>query len=267
MILPYKDPEKKKQYEKIYRQRPYVKARNAEKARKSYKKNPEKHIQAVTRSRKKNPDLHRAINRKSFRKHKTKRLQHESQSLKERRIRVLTYYSKGTPKCKICEVKEIPFLAIDHVYGRKAMGHSRKTQTKVHFRELDKNHPKGYQVLCHNCNVMKWRLERKKNLSKNPRAVIDRNYKHRKKKQVLGHYSNGKLKCACCGFAQYDGLSIDHIEGRKKWGHGDDMKGFKLYHWLKKNNFPKGFQVLCMNCNQAKRDNSICPHEKYKKNI
>jgi len=34
--------------------------------------------------------------------------------------------------------------------------------------------------------------------------------------------------------------------------------------WIRKNNFPKGFQVLCMNCNWGKghsKDNK-CPHER-----
>jgi hypothetical protein len=32
--------------------------------------------------------------------------------------------------------------------------------------------------------------------------------------------------------------------------------------WLKRNNFPSGYRVLCMNCNHGrKRNGGICPHE------
>jgi len=48
----------------------------------------------------------------------------------------------------------------------------------------------------------------------------------------------------------------------KKWKHGMDMSSDVLYSWLKKNNFPKGFQVLCMNCNFAKGKLGKCPHQK-----
>jgi hypothetical protein len=37
--------------------------------------------------------------------------------------------------------------------------------------------------------------------------------------------------------------------------------GVHTYTWILKNNFPDGFQVLCMNCNWGKRMNGICPHQ------
>ncbi len=138
------------------------------------------------------------------------------------------------------------------------MGHTRNKNTLSLYRELHKKHPEGYQVLCSNCNMMK--EIRNKNNSKNPKAIKSRYYKKRSKKQVMEHYSNGELKCSCCGFAEIDGLTIDHIEGRKKWNHDKTMGSNRLYDWLKKNKFPIGFQVLCCNCNFAKRDTRICPH-------
>ena len=176
------------------------------------------------------------------------------------RLDVLTYYSKGTPKCKNCGITEYAFLQIDHIYGRKAMGHKTKNTISV-YRELHKKHPEGFQVLCGNCNLMK-EIRSHKTHSKHPGAVKSRYYKKLDKKQVLEHYSNGELKCVCCGFAEIDGLSIDHIEGRKKWKHGKDDRSDELYSWIKRNNFPKGFQTLCMNCNHAKGRLGKCPHQK-----
>jgi len=82
------------------------------------------------------------------------------------------------------------------------------------------------------------------------------------KKQVFIHYSNGVVQCACCGELEYEFLTIDHINGKKEHGHDQGMTGGRLYSWLMENNFPDGFQVLCMNCNWAKGHFDICPHQK-----
>ena len=50
-----------------------------------------------------------------------------------------------------------------------------------------------------------------------------------------------------------------------KSGYSSSMGATNLMHWIIVNNFPKGFQVLCTNCNFAKgivRNNNKCPHEK-----
>ena len=72
-----------------------------------------------------------------------------------------------------------------------------------------------------------------------------------KKLDILSHYSNGTMKCAHCGFDDIRALSIDHINGggaphRRKTGND-------VYCWLKRNGFPEGYQVLCMNCQLIKR--------------
>ncbi len=78
--------------------------------------------------------------------------------------------------------------------------------------------------------------------------------RHQKLKVVvLTHYGNGKLACMRCGFGDVHALSIDHISGggnnerRKMRGSG------QLYKFLKGNNFPRGYQTLCMNCQFIKR--------------
>lgn len=78
---------------------------------------------------------------------------------------------------------------------------------------------------------------------------------------VLQHYSNGDPKCACCGEAIYEFLSLDHIDGggtqhRKKLGSK------YIVSWIIQNNFPPGFQVLCHNCNMAKGFYGVCPHQR-----
>lgn len=101
-----------------------------------------------------------------------------------------------------------------------------------------------------------------KNRERNIKRSI--NYREEKKKLCLIHYSGNPPKCACCGEKIYEFLTIDHINGDGAQ-HRKKIKGSgsKIYYWLVQNNYPKGFQVLCMNCNWASRISGICPHKKY----
>jgi hypothetical protein len=70
--------------------------------------------------------------------------------------------------------------------------------------------------------------------------------------------------CACCEEKEPIFLTIDHInndgaEHRREIG---SVGGRSFYSWLRKNNYPEGFQVLCWNCNSGKHLNGgVCPHE------
>ena len=71
------------------------------------------------------------------------------------------------------------------------------------------------------------------------------------KMQVMIHYSNGSLVCAECGQDDFTKLSIDHINGG-----GDNHRrllginsSYHFYLWLKRNNYPMGYRVLCKSCN------------------
>ncbi len=88
-------------------------------------------------------------------------------------------------------------------------------------------------------------------LVKKHRAGYRAKWYLKKKLGILSHYSNGTMKCARCGFDDIRALSIDHINGggaphRRKTGND-------VYGWLKRNGFPEGYQVLCMNCQLIKR--------------
>ena len=79
------------------------------------------------------------------------------------------------------------------------------------------------------------------------------------RKEVLRHYGG---RCACCGEATPEFFEIDHINGGGNWHRKKINKkgGKSFYIWLKKNNFPPEFQVLCSNCNHAKGCYGACPH-------
>jgi ferric-dicitrate binding protein FerR (iron transport regulator) len=76
----------------------------------------------------------------------------------------------------------------------------------------------------------------------------------------------GGFKCACCGETERLFLSIDHVHNdgaqmRKAKLYSGNGTGF--YQWLRKNGFPDGFQVLCMNCQIGKHKNGgVCPHQR-----
>lgn len=80
------------------------------------------------------------------------------------------------------------------------------------------------------------------------------------KTQVIAAYGG---ICACCKESSLPFLSIDHIEGggRKHRKEVGITSGSGFYRWLRDNNYPKGFQVLCYNCNCAKRTEKVCPHQ------
>lgn len=73
---------------------------------------------------------------------------------------------------------------------------------------------------------------------------------------VLKQYGEA---CKCCGEARFEFLTIDHINSDGAT-HRKEIKTTTLYRWLIANNFPPGFQTLCMNCNFAKGKYGFCPH-------
>jgi len=88
-----------------------------------------------------------------------------------------------------------------------------------------------------------------------------RRYQRALKIEILSYYSDGNLKCVICAEKRLACLSIDHIRGGGE-AHRKEIKGTGggfFYKWLKKNGYPNGYQVLCMNCQWIKREkNNEC---------
>lgn len=74
-----------------------------------------------------------------------------------------------------------------------------------------------------------------------------------RKSEVLAHYGNGHIACVRCGFDNIRALSIDHIGGGGNTHRKITGEGCQFYYWLKRNNFPTGYQTLCMNCQALKK--------------
>ena len=215
------------------------------------------------------------------------------------RVKVLLGYSKrlsksDIPCCNCCgENSHTEFLAIDHVLGKKQMnsipelvkiGYSSKLKDYfLHEWIMDNNFPEGFQILCHNCNQSKENTKHNSCIHGNrdqTKFKPDKSASHALslRMKVFPHYSkrhsNSDIACCrCCGEnSNMEFLALDHILGRYemnsipelvKIGYSSKLKNRPLLVWIKNNNFPKGFQILCHNCNMAKgnsKDNK-CPME------
>ena len=74
------------------------------------------------------------------------------------------------------------------------------------------------------------------------------------KREALQHYSGGVPQCAICNEDDTDVLCIDHINGGGK-AHRQELRtsgGTTIFYWLRRENYPQGYQVLCANCNMKK---------------
>ena len=182
---------------------------------------------------------------------------------------VFSGLSGGEPECVHCEETEFLFLTIDHVDGRKTAKEKRGVMKsdelyrmiRREFNETGKWSDK-YQVLCYCCNMIKERKRRLYLYCNTPDSILHRKYREKLKLEVFSHYSNGKPKCACCQWDKdTDGLSIDHIHGRKDPKEPKGLSSYPLYRYVKKSGYPPTFRVLCLNCNAAIGHHGKCPHE------
>ena len=164
--------------------------------------------------------------------------------------------------CNCCGEAIKDFLTIDHCNNngnieRRSMG-LRSLYNKL--SKLPKSN--DYQLLCWNCNC-----------SKNAFGVCFHNYHeddtslspqtrwYRKlKKQTIIEYGG---KCVCCEESRLGFLTIDHINGGGRVERQKVGTGSRFYRWLKNNNFPSGYQVLCYNCNCSKGALGCCPHQSF----
>jgi hypothetical protein len=71
--------------------------------------------------------------------------------------------------------------------------------------------------------------------------------------ECLTHYGKGKLACVRCGYDKIDALSLDHINGGGHEQRKITGTGVNLYKWLKRRNYPEGYQTLCMCCQHIKK--------------
>lgn len=90
---------------------------------------------------------------------------------------------------------------------------------------------------------------------------IKRSRRQEIRQQVIAHYGG---VCACCRESTPLLLTIDHKDNdganhRRSVTGG--RGGIRFYRWLLAEKFPKGYQILCWNCNAGRHLNGgVCPH-------
>lgn len=110
------------------------------------------------------------------------------------------------------------------------------------------------RAYCTPCGTKRTKLWRDRNIDR--RRAGDREYSRKKKLEVFARYGGA---CACCGEATIEFLTIDH-----KLNNGNaERRAYKSQTWkiAIKRGFPNDYQILCYNCNNAKANHGICPHE------
>ncbi len=88
-----------------------------------------------------------------------------------------------------------------------------------------------------------------------------KNWSRERKIETFNKY--GGCFCSCCDETNVDVLSIDHINGggNRHRKQNNISGGAQFYKWLRDNNYPSGFRVLCHNCNFSLGIHKYCPHD------
>jgi hypothetical protein len=151
---------------------------------------------------------------------------------------------------------------LEYNMGRSRDGYSKEYRDKHHDKILEyhrayykknKRRLKEYQ-----------RLYRKTRKDPAEERKYQNEWRRRRKAAAISAYGG---KCACCGETEPAFLTIDHEngDGSKHRAAIHAKPGQSTYNWLAKNGYPKGFQVLCWNCNSGRAVNGgVCPHQKGK---
>lgn len=144
------------------------------------KLNPSKHTEYVRKWNQTPKGIayrkrHAEYMREYRKKHGAKMREQQREYYKKARLEALEYYGGKPPKCSVCGESRTMCLSIDHInnngaehrremakeYNCKVGGNNILTWLKKH------NYPKGFQVLCYNCNIIKELKYRRKNFSSN----------------------------------------------------------------------------------------------------
>lgn len=180
-------------------------------------------------------------------------------------------------KCACCGDSQEERLSIDHIDGYVD---GPRGGTQLYSWLKQRNYPEGFRVLCMTCNftlghhgycphsnLTQVRLSGRPRIhpltqKAKVKAIQHKMYMDALKMQVLQAY--GGPRCVCCGEDHMECLSIDHIEGNgaahRRELTGNPADGRNFYIWLRKNNFPPGFRVLCHGCNFSLGRFGFCMH-------
>lgn len=153
---------------------------------------------------------------------------------------------------KVCNVCEVELTEKNTTAGARKHGVNRCRACVNEQSKLSRMRPFGIDEK-HNCRVCKVELTEEtwnKGSRKHKQYLCkecQRKAQNKIRLDIVNHYGS---KCAYCGSTE--DLQIDHIEGNGK-AHREELgDGATIYYWIKRNNYPTGFQVLCKKHNVNK---------------
>lgn len=152
-----------------------------------------------------------------------------------------------------CGESELDRLALDHVEnnGHTDRAKTRRSGVKLYSFLKTSGWPAGFQVLCHNCNILKRAARYEaKCVTRRQRTALATARKL--KLRVVAHYGNGKAACVRCGYDRLEALTIDHVNDDGHLTRGQISPGRVAYLKLIRDSFPSGYQTLCFCCNMEK---------------
>lgn len=138
------------------------------------------------------------------------------------------------------------------LYKKKWIGRNRERWEKYmeKWREENKDKIRGYSRSHY------WRNREKEII-----RVMEGN-KRRYRRLRLEAIEQYGGKCVCCGEGRIQFLCIDHIHGGGGKHRGELWKKhLTIYEFLKKENYPDAYRVLCHNCNMSIGFYGYCPHQ------
>ncbi len=165
--------------------------------------------------------------------------------------------------CRACD-REIH----NTIYLDEAKREDIKKRTGAYYYKKRRADLKQRQIdgQCSNCDAPaaegKVRCEFHDEKANREQRARTKKYMDDTRRMIYAHYGE---TCACCGESIRMFLTIDHINGggaehRREINRGKKYGG--VYTWLRRSNFPEGFQTLCFNCNCGReRNGGICPHK------
>ena len=120
-------------------------------------------------------------------------------------------------------------------------------------KERDKEYSKKYRIEHRDEYLARSKTYREENKEKN--HAYGKKHALKIKTKFIEMYGG---KCTCCSEEQIEFLTLDHIDyctkGKGETGNKAYMKALREYR-------PDLYQVLCYNCNCARR-HGVCPHKR-----
>ena len=126
----------------------------------------------------------------------------------------------------------------------------------------------GRQARCKKCSNVRRAVDWR---DKDKKAILSQRNREaagRLRWLALAKYSlNPEVpRCACCGTPDHWMLTIEHI-----YNDGADHRramsesgtSVSIYRYLRREGWPPGFEILCLNCNVAKQRLGDCPHRNH----